>query len=58
MRITTRMMHGLTKAGRYLELGRDEAQWLALFVSIVILVIMAAGALGLAVRFFMAAAGF
>lgn len=51
-------MRRLTAIGRYLELGRDEAQWLALFIAFAILILAAAVVFGLAVRLFVDAGGF
>lgn len=51
------MMRRLAKIIDYLELGRDEAQWLALFALLAVLVVVAAVVLGLAVRAFSCAGG-
>jgi hypothetical protein len=42
---------------RYLELGRDEAQWLALLIALAILILAAAVVFGLAVRLFTCTGG-
>ncbi len=42
---------------RYLELGQDEAQWLALLIVVGILILAAAVVFGLAVRLFTCTGG-
>lgn len=51
------MRRKLAAIVRYLELGRDEAQWLALLLALAILALGAAVVLGLAVRLFSCTGG-
>jgi len=50
-------MRKLAAIVQYLELGREEAQWLALLLALGLLALLAAGVLGLAVRLFTCAGG-
>lgn len=52
------MKRRLTLLIAYLELGRDEAQWLALLVAIGLVILAAAVILGLAARLFIGIGGF